>query len=282
VALSGAEPATLVAFARRDRNIDGSSDDIGPTFNHDFDQCRGRAAARRARPAGQRPVPRADAALTRPGVRIPTFGMFRPADRRQLPPSDERAWEQDMRRTFLLALPVTVLLTACGGSSGSAASVTGATPSSAASATASGGGGGSPAGRCAAADLAVTLGAATAVATDQYRLPVTLTDRSSRACAVTGFPGVELVAGDGSTYDVARSPLVPITRIVLAPGASGHADLTYLSTAASEQGAFIPTSVLVTPPDTVTSVRVGWDRGPVVDQSGATHPGTYIMAFAAD
>ncbi|WP_050997123.1 MULTISPECIES: DUF4232 domain-containing protein [Frankia] len=153
-----------------------------------------------------------------------------------------------------------------------------ATPSSPAVAA---GSGTSAVPRCEAGDLTVALGAADAAAGGQHQRPLVVTNRSPRRCAVTGYPGVRFVARDGSAYDVVRSPLVRPGRIDLPPGADARANLTYLTTEPGDSGAFLPARVLVTPPDTTTAVELRWDGGPVLDQSGATHPGTYIMAFTA-
>ncbi|SNQ50420.1 conserved exported hypothetical protein [Frankia canadensis] len=197
-----------------------------------------------------------------------------------------------------LAVLLGVSLAACGGSTaatvsgsgpagpGPSTTAPGATGATATGVTAAvGGGSAAPAGRaaarCAAGELTVTLGAAHVNTGDQHERPVILTNRSSRSCAVTGYPGVELVARDGSTYDVVRSPLVRPSRIVLAPGGQTRANLRYLTVSPGADGAFDAVRVLVTPPDTTTSTPLTWDAGPVLDQSGATHPGTWIMAFAA-
>jgi hypothetical protein len=179
-------------------------------------------------------------------------------------------------RPGLAAVWLAALLAAagCGGSavaSGTSPLPTSATPPASASAVP----------RCETGDLTVTLGGADAAAGGQHQRPLVVTNRSPRRCAVTGYPGVRFVARDGSAYDVVRSPLVRPGRIDLPPGAKARANLTYLTTEPGDSGAFLPARVLVTPPDTFTAVELRWDGGPVLDQSGATHPGTYITAFTA-
>ncbi len=199
-------------------------------------------------------------------------------------------------RPGLVAISLAVLLAAasCGGSavatdtsplprSASAVPASTGRPSSATSSspTVAAVGGASSVPRCEAGDLTVTLGAADGADGGQHQRPVVVTNRSPRRCTVTGYPGVQFVARDGSTYDVVRSPLVRPGQIDLPPGAHASANLTYLVTEPGDSGAFLPVRVLVTPPDTFTSVPLRWDGGPVLDQSGATHPATYIMAFTA-
>jgi hypothetical protein len=135
--------------------------------------------------------------------------------------------------------------------------------------------------RCTVGDLAIGLGSSTSVAAGQYRLPVVLKNRSAQPCRVFGFPGLRLVAGDGSGYDIPRSPLVTPTALVLRPGAAAHADLTYLAPDPGDDGAaFVPTRLLVTPPDEFSTITLTWTRGPVIDQQAATHPGTFVTALA--
>ncbi len=187
-------------------------------------------------------------------------------------------------------------LAACGGSSGAAGSIASArtaapavVPTTLPAATAgsvTGGGSGSglpgAAGRCAAADLAVAFGPVNLGEGGQRERPIVLTNHSGRGCAVTGFPGVRLVARDGSRYfDLVRSSIVRPTRIVLAPGGTARATMRYLPVEPGAQGAYDVVRVDVTPPDATTSTSLPWDGGPVLDQSGATHPGTYIEAITA-
>ncbi|MCM3884064.1 DUF4232 domain-containing protein [Frankia sp. R82] len=177
-----------------------------------------------------------------------------------------------MRRAAHLTVTTTALamalsLSACGGSSGTpaAAAVTGADAVN----------------RCAAGDLTASLGPVSTLEGDQRERQIVLTNRSSRRCAVSGYPGVQLVADAGSSWDLERSPLVNPSRIVLAPGSAAHAALRYLPAEPGVPGAFEATRILVTPPDTTTTTTLTWDDGPLLDQSGATHPGTYVLALTA-
>ncbi|MCK9895429.1 DUF4232 domain-containing protein [Frankia sp. AgB32] len=196
---------------------------------------------------------------------------------------------------------VALLLAACGGSAGSAGSgvspaagsaavgsgapPTGAAPGGTAAAGAASTGAGGPTGaapRCAAADLGVAFGSAGVSTGDQRQRPIILTNRAGRGCAVTGFPGVQLIARDGSDYfDLVRSSIVRPTRIVLAPGGTARATMRYMPAPPGETGAYDVVRVVVTVPDATTSTSLPWDGGPVSDQSGATHPGTYIEALTA-
>jgi hypothetical protein len=71
------------------------------------------------------------------------------------------------------------------------------------------------------------------------------------------------------------------TRLDLQPGATAHANLTYLSPEQGDANVFTPTRLLVTPPGEVNAITLEWTRGPVLDQQAATHPGTYVTAVAS-
>ncbi|WP_322750448.1 MULTISPECIES: DUF4232 domain-containing protein [unclassified Frankia] len=172
------------------------------------------------------------------------------------------------RKVLLLVLPL--VAASCGGSAGAVHSA--ATPPSAVSA-------GSTITRCAMAGLTVTLGTVTTVAASQRQIPVTFTNRSATRCSMYGFPGAQLLSANGATYDIPRSPLVSSTRIVLAPGANAHATLTYLADDTASSSDFAATRLGITPPDERSSTVLPWTYGPIVNQEGATHPGTYIMAL---
>jgi Protein of unknown function (DUF4232) len=142
----------------------------------------------------------------------------------------------------------------------------------------------SPLSRCLTTSLAISLGATTQVATGQFRLPIDFTDVSSQPCTLLGFPGVDLGAAATDPLSLARAAGTP-ARVVLAPGASAHADLTYLTgpdPACDTTGAWTPTTITITPPDETTSVQMPWAGHSVDDcQAAATHPGSYIGAVVS-
>ena len=115
----------------------------------------------------------------------------------------------------------------------------------------------------------------------QYKLVLELTNRSSVACTMTGFPGFELVGpvSDGSTtYDPVRQQ-VSYQTVTVPAGGAAHADFFALPGPDScDAGrAWVPTSVTVTVPGETSSSSVAWPGGSVDNcQGGATHPGTYI------
>nr|MDT0666766.1 DUF4232 domain-containing protein [Micromonospora sp. DSM 115978] len=114
----------------------------------------------------------------------------------------------------------------------------------------------------------------------QYDVPVLFTNSSDVECTLTGYPGAMLRSSDGAGYDLPRSTRVPADRVVVPPGGTAQATLTYLGAEPSASGVFVPETVVVTPPDQFDQIVLTWPFGPVLDQSGATRPGTYISAIS--
>jgi Domain of unknown function (DUF4232) len=107
----------------------------------------------------------------------------------------------------------------------------------------------------------------------QMHFAVILTNISPRSCTLQGYPGVDLVGPDGPTYSLPRQSGDP-RPVTLAPGASASSRLTFLPT----PNGWVPSTILVTPPDATTQLQTPWIPGgiAVLRQDGATHPGTYI------
>ena len=78
---------------------------------------------------------------------------------------------------------------------------------------------------CATAALAVALGGSGGAAAGTSSRFVLLTNRGSTPCALVGFPGVSLVAADGTQVGRSAVREGPAERVVLAPGAVAHAEL---------------------------------------------------------
>lgn len=111
----------------------------------------------------------------------------------------------------------------------------------------------------------------------QSTLEIVLTNTSTQACAVQGFPGVDLAGPDdptfGPTYSLPRQE-VDFAPVVVEPGSAVSSVLTYLP--AGPDG-WVPATIVITPPDTTTQLQAPWPAGVSVQrQDAATHPGTYI------
>ncbi|MFF9478190.1 DUF4232 domain-containing protein [Streptomyces sp. NPDC014733] len=105
---------------------------------------------------------------------------------------------------------------------------------------------------------------------------ILLTNTSGRTCRIGGFPGVDLVPDNGGTpWSLARSS-ARYSSITLAPGESTDFTLSLGMAHENDEGSWKPATMQVTPPNETTSLTVEWPWGPLVDQSGATHPATFV------
>ncbi|WP_031516720.1 DUF4232 domain-containing protein [Streptomyces sp. NRRL F-5123] len=194
------------------------------------------------------------------------------------------------------AAPSATVTSADAGATPTAGSDTAATPTSApasAPATKAGNGGtGDSAGssdaaaRCRTADLGFSFGpdsGAQAVGSPGG-IGVVMTNKGSGTCSLKGFPGVDIVSASGTHWSLTRQAK-STGKVTLKPGSAASFEITYLPFDAGNSGgsvAFHAASILVTPPDETHSTTLKWDGfADVMDQSGATHPGTYVGPVVA-
>ncbi|MCX4724725.1 DUF4232 domain-containing protein [Streptomyces sp. NBC_01020] len=115
--------------------------------------------------------------------------------------------------------------------------------------------------------------------TDQQIASIALKNRSDRTCTLRGFPGVRLISKTGEAWDLRRSSDTPST-MTLHPGestASISIMLLAIPADTKDTKPFVPSKVLITPPNETTHVTLDWPYGgAILDQSGATHPGTFV------
>lgn len=112
----------------------------------------------------------------------------------------------------------------------------------------------------------------------QGGIGVVLANKGSGSCTLHGFPGVDIVSKSGTHWSLTRQAK-SVGTVTLKPGAKVSFEITYLPFDASNSGgsvAFKAASILVTPPGETHSATLKWDFADVMDQSGATHPGTYV------
>ncbi|BDM73307.1 hypothetical protein HEK616_67940 [Streptomyces nigrescens] len=110
----------------------------------------------------------------------------------------------------------------------------------------------------------------------QQNVTVWLKNTGHSACTISGFPGVQLKANDGHSIDLPRSSKKPAP-VTLKPGGSASFTITLLPSVSSEDRKIEPGMVLVTPPNEKQHFQLKWPYGgAILDQSGATHPGTYV------
>jgi hypothetical protein len=135
---------------------------------------------------------------------------------------------------------------------------------------------GTGASRCHTAGLGFSFGSGdgkVSSSDDQQHLAVVLKNKTSAACTVQGFPGVDLKSSGGS-WSLTRSGATP-QKVTLAAGSSATFTITFLPWTQGSGTEFKATSVVVTPPNETTSATLTWPGGSVLLQDGATHPGTY-------
>jgi len=132
--------------------------------------------------------------------------------------------------------------------------------------------------RCATDELRLTVGPGQALGRSTYRLPLVLTNAGPDPCTVYGFPGVSLVAADGSTFDLPRARADEPARVELDPGRRALSTLTYQAATGGEN-VFMPATISVTPPDERNALRTRWIRGWVHDDRSEDDPTTVITAF---
>ncbi|MFC9241100.1 DUF4232 domain-containing protein [Streptomyces decoyicus] len=104
---------------------------------------------------------------------------------------------------------------------------------------------------------------------------IVLTNKGGSTCKIGGFPGVDLKSENGQSWSLRRSS-AKHTSITLAPGDSTDFTLNLALAKSDEAHPWMPASVTVTPPNETTSLTLKWPWGPLVDQTGATHPATFV------
>ncbi|MFI7240629.1 DUF4232 domain-containing protein [Streptomyces qinglanensis] len=116
-------------------------------------------------------------------------------------------------------------------------------------------------------------------ADSQQIASIRLTNSGGRTCTVYGFPGVRLISDSGDAWDLRRSSDKPST-LTLHPGDdTAMVSMNVLPLPHDMKGPkpFRVSKVLLTPPDETTHVTLKWPYGgALLDQSGATRPGTFV------
>lgn len=177
--------------------------------------------------------------------------------------------EAFVRRTAVLASALAVLGTvaSCGTETGTGTAASGVTAASDAGAasvvTASARTADRATARCHTSELRARVGGVDPGA-GQRNFPVVLTNVSSHACTLYGYPGAAFVDASGKQLgpDPKRSPGDAV-RVALEPGESAWAGLRYSAPGVSGARTATPAALLVTPPDERDSLKVPWTAGAV-------------------
>lgn len=173
-----------------------------------------------------------------------------------------------------------------GGGAGATGGTDGATtaPAPAPTKAATGGTSGGAACRTASLGFSFAPDSGAQAVGSQGGIGVVLTNRGSGTCTLHGFPGVDIVSKSGTHWSLTRQTK-SVGTVTLKPGAKATFEITYLPFDAANSGgskAFQAASILVTPPGETHSTTLKWAGfADVMDQSGATHPGTYVGPVVA-
>ncbi|MER7396947.1 DUF4232 domain-containing protein [Streptomyces sp. NPDC000151] len=115
----------------------------------------------------------------------------------------------------------------------------------------------------------------------QQTAAVWFKNNGSGACTISGFPGVQLKGTDGTTWDLRRSAKKPAP-VTLKPGENTHFTFRLLPSTSDEDRKVEPAQVIVTPPNEKQHFQLKWPYGgAILDQSGATRPGTFVNPVGA-
>ncbi|MFJ5925567.1 DUF4232 domain-containing protein [Kitasatospora sp. NPDC092948] len=135
--------------------------------------------------------------------------------------------------------------------------------------------------KCTAADLKAAPADGTGAQTpdDQGAEEIELTNTSGATCTMKGYPGVDLV-GPRGTWNLVRAQGA-IQTVTLQPGGRAYIIINYLPFAGGGGAEFKVQKVVLTPPDDTSQLTVQWSGVNPADQSGATHPVTYVRPVSA-
>ncbi|MCO8303629.1 DUF4232 domain-containing protein [Streptomyces sp. RKCA744] len=110
----------------------------------------------------------------------------------------------------------------------------------------------------------------------QQTVLVMLKNTGSADCSMVGFPGVQLQTTHGETWDLRRDNEKP-KPVTVSPGEQVAFDITFLASTRDDDRKFAPNQVVITPPNERGNLVLDWPYGgALLDQSAATHPGTFI------
>jgi hypothetical protein len=134
---------------------------------------------------------------------------------------------------------------------------------------------------CQASGLKISLSGQNTISSQIVQW-VRLTNATTTPCTMDGFAGVNLVGSasgqsnyswsldrDGESYST----------ITVDAGESAYFGIKYLPWAAGDSAPINVADIVLTPPNTTTSVTLPWSAS-VLLQDAATHPGTYLTPVA--
>lgn len=102
-------------------------------------------------------------------------------------------------------------------------------------------------------------------------------NKGSYSCKLGGFPGVDLTSiNGGERWSLVRSSQ-KWSSLEVEAGQSTEFTLS-LAFTGEEEGFYQPAWVEITPPNQTKALKIEWpwESDSLVDQRGATHPGTFV------
>ncbi|WP_405743231.1 DUF4232 domain-containing protein [Streptomyces sp. NBC_01525] len=112
--------------------------------------------------------------------------------------------------------------------------------------------------------------------TDQQTAAVWLKNIGSSTCTIKGFAGVSISGGEDGPWDLTRSNQSAPT-VTLKPGAHTSFTISLLPSTDASDRQVTPGLVMITPPNETKHFQLKWPfGGSLLDQSAATHPGTFV------
>lgn len=106
---------------------------------------------------------------------------------------------------------------------------------------------------------------------------IVLMNKGTSSCRIGGFPGVDLTSiNGGERWSLVRSSQ-KWSSLEVEGGQSTEFTLN-LAFTKEEEGFYQPAWVEITPPNETKSLKIEWpwENDSLVDQRGATHPGTFV------
>jgi flagellar capping protein FliD len=134
---------------------------------------------------------------------------------------------------------------------------------------------------CQAGDLKISLSGQNNVSSQVIQW-VQLSNDTSTPCTMDGFAGVNLVGSASGKSDYSWSlerDSESYSKITLQAGEAAYFGIKYLPWASGDSAPINVAKIVLTPPNTTTSVTLPWSAS-VLLQDEATHPGTYLTPIA--
>ena len=136
---------------------------------------------------------------------------------------------------------------------------------------------------CVAADLTIAYGQFSPPDTSGLgAVRLLMTNHSNRACTLNSDPAISLIGPpdrDGETsYELRRYDHQP-SPLLVQPGAAAHVDVHFGQS--DGDSAWTPTTIALTLPFAGGTLNLPWSSGPVVPNTQASRPFTYVGIFVA-